>query len=196
MMGDSSLLSNEELAEKTKASTWKWLESTEKLQIESYGNDLRNVSGEDQDRALINNHAGLVWELTEAMDETSAKPWSAETGRINREKYLGELVDAAHFLANLILIGDFTEEEFWEAYRAKQERNRARMARPQGYKASENRCDGCKRELDRPGAYSLVSQELQHVTVNGQGVEKIKYVIKCRCDHKTTLVLSLEEKLP
>lgn len=174
--------------------TWEWLKSTEKLQLESYGNDLRAVSGAEQDRKLLDNHAGIIWELTEAMDETSAKPWSSETGVINREKYLGELVDVGHFLANLILIGDFTEEEYWTAYRGKQDRNRARMAKAGGYHARENRCPNCRRELDAPGAYEWLTQEYIQPE---DATEFMKNELKCSaCQHKFVLQLPVGQLPP
>ncbi|QEM41591.1 MazG-like nucleotide pyrophosphohydrolase [Gordonia phage Forza] len=136
---------------------WKWLDSTEELQLNAFGNDFRSLTDEARDNALVFNAYALIDEIGEALDETSWKPWDKKnTGIVNQEAFLGELVDAAHFLANLLLIGGLTEREFWEAYRAKQERNRVRQLG--GYDSIQNKCPSCKRELDKPDAYSMIGQ--------------------------------------
>lgn len=64
-------------------------------------------------------------ELHEALNEVSWKPW-AKDEFIHVEAFLGELVDAWHFLMNLILTVA-TADEFAEAYFAKVKVNKRRQ---------------------------------------------------------------------
>lgn len=65
----------------------------------------------------------LVAELMEAMDEVAWKPWSSDKTKFNREAFIKELVDAQHFLVNLGIAADVTDEEFWAAFVAKNDVN-------------------------------------------------------------------------
>ena len=170
--------------------TWKWLESTEQLQIEAYGNDLRSLTGADRDVALMTHAYALNDEIGEALDETSWKPWDKKNvGVINKEAFKGELVDALHFFANLCVLGEISEEELWEAYREKQERNRARQAAKGGYDSKKNRCPNCRRELDKKGAYCV--RRTRAVGL------KSHFELECvSCDHRFTLILDEETELP
>jgi len=133
--------------------TWRWLESTRRLQEEAYGVDydlLAKHGPEFADRVIWNALA-LEDELHEFLNEVRWKPWAVDRGGVARERAVGELVDAAHFLANLATFLGVDDEE-WEArYREKQARNAARQAAPGGYTGAD-KCPWCKRELDAAGA--------------------------------------------
>lgn len=173
---------------------WSWIESTEQLQIDYFGNDLRAKEGDELDKHILYNVTAALDELHEALAENpSWKPWSTETGVLNREAFKGELVDVMHFIANLIILGKIEEDEFWEAYRAKQQRNRDRMSKSGGYQASKNKCPRCKRELDKPGAYTHKGQ----IYLQDGTDHKIKHALLCHgCTTVFELVLNVGESLP
>lgn len=127
--------------------TWKWLASTRQLQEEYFG---RNFTSEDPDEfadAIVMNHTALVVELTEFMQEVGWKDWATPRGWVNRDAAVGELVDAAHFLANLLVRLNVTDEEWSERYRAKQEVNRQRQ-RSGTYDGVSGKCWNCDRSYD------------------------------------------------
>lgn len=66
-------------------------------------------------------------ELAEASREFSWKSWARDVPFYRRDRILAELVDVAHFIANMLVAMGVTDEEWEEAYRAKQEENRRRQ---------------------------------------------------------------------
>jgi hypothetical protein len=106
-----------------------WLESTRILQTHSYGADPAKLVGEAQVEYVRWNMLALIKELMESLDECSWKPWSvSEKGLKNRDAFVDELVDVAHFLANLLVAANCSDEEFHQRYTIKQQVNRERMA--------------------------------------------------------------------
>lgn len=95
---------------------------------------------------MTSNYAALTVELAEFMQEVGWKDWSSPRGWVNRRQAVGELVDAGHFLANLLCALDVTDAEWEEAYRAKQEVNRQRQR--DGYDSSATKCPVCRRSYD------------------------------------------------
>lgn len=181
---------------------WEWIKTTEQLQIDAYGNDLRNASGSDRDQHIRDNVLAATDELHEVLGETSWKPWSTETGVVNKENFKGEIVDVLHFVGNLIILANITEEELWEAYREKQNRNRQRMSKAGGYQASKNKCPNCSRELDRAGAYTALSQRYVEAPImkSGQAIDVDRYTewrLQCRhCSNEFLYCVNVGESLP
>lgn len=133
---------------------WKWLESTRDLQRVAYGKDPGSLEGNERGEYWTSMMFALNDEVSEFGKEVHWKPWSKNRGDIiDRSAAIGELVDAQHFIANLLLSIGATEDEFWEAYREKQARNRARQATAGGYDSKKSKCPNCGRELDKQGAY-------------------------------------------
>lgn len=87
-------------------------------------------------------------ELHEALDEIGWKPW-ATSQHFNRDAYVSELVDAWHFLMNLLLVADVSGDEFMLKYRAKLEKNRKRQV--DGYDGVSSKCPSCRRDFDDDG---------------------------------------------
>jgi len=127
---------------------WRWLESTRRLQEDVFGQDLSPSDPDDFADAIMENHTALVVELGEFMNEVGWKTWSTPRGWVRRDAAVGELVDAAHFLANLLVRLSVTDDEWEERYRRKQEINRQRQTN--GYDA-RRKCPGCHRAYDDPG---------------------------------------------
>lgn len=66
-------------------------------------------------------------ELAEASREFSWKSWARDMPFNNRERILPELVDVAHFVANMLTAMGVDDEEWESAYREKQQINRQRQ---------------------------------------------------------------------
>lgn len=123
------------------------------------------MQGEERGWYATWNHTALVKELGEALDEIAWKPWSVDKDTFNRKQYLAELVDAFHFLMNMVLVAAgaaYTNEttaaeiasEFFEEYLKKSEINMERF-KSGTYDAKATKCPDCgraiedgKRELD------------------------------------------------
>lgn len=110
--------------------TWQWLASTTELQTEDYGYDyeaLRSDAGAMA--AYIDwNMTAAVQELAEARVEFSWKPWAKDNPFVNRDRILGEVVDAHHFTGNILSALGVTDAEYEAVYQAKQAKNRRRQS--------------------------------------------------------------------
>lgn len=129
--------------------TWNWLASTRALQQEYFKRDFPIRDPDELADYVIENYTALSVELGEFMQEVGWKTWSAPRGWVNRRTAVGELVDAAHFLANLLCALDVTDNEWEELYRLKQEVNRQRQR--EGYDSSTTKCPVCRRSYDDVG---------------------------------------------
>ena len=128
---------------------WHWLAETRKLQIEAFGKDPAQLRGDELADFVIWNHTALVDEMSEFLGEVRWKPWAkGDRGLADRHKAIGELIDAAHFLANLAVAMGATDDEWEQRYEAKMEINRQRQR--DGYD-NKNKCPVCRRALDDPG---------------------------------------------
>lgn len=155
-------------------SNWNWLASTRALQKEAYGRDFDKPLDPDEFAdAIVMQFAALIVELSEFMQEVGWKDWTTPRGWVNRDQAVGELVDVAHFLANILCRLDVTDEEWERRYRAKQEVNRKRQAQPGGYDGVSDKCPSCRRshwdvEYDRKTGICYQCQTLRsesHVDV-------------------------------
>jgi len=108
---------------------WRWLASTKRLQRVSYGWDW-DALGDDVKlvaASLKDNVFAALIELGEASREFHWKPWSHDAPWVHRDKLIGELVDVAHFIGNMLVALRVTDEEWEAAYQEKQEVNRQRQ---------------------------------------------------------------------
>lgn len=121
---------------------WRWLESTRALQREAYGLDPDEYHDwpEGQASAVKENVLALIVEATELLNEVKWKYWSHEEAWVRRDRVLKEAVDIGHFLGNILSAVGVTDQEYEEAYQAKQEENRERQRRKYvSEQAKENR---------------------------------------------------------
>lgn len=131
---------------------WGWLNSTRRLQEEVYGFDYAKLTDAALGDYVTWNVVATENELHEFLDEVQWKPWAKNRGHVeDREAAVEELVDAAHFLANLAVGLGVTDEEWQVAYRKKQVKNANRQSAKGGY-GREQKCPNCKRALDAPNA--------------------------------------------
>lgn len=129
-----------------------WLEGTKELQEKAYGHELPKTEIPDiVDWAKINHIAALA-ELQEALDEVSWKPW-ASAEFVNRESYIGELVDALHFIANMLVGVGCTDQELSVQYAEKMHRNYERMKK--GYDGVSDKCSVCRRDFGDLKAHGI-----------------------------------------
>lgn len=115
------------------------------LQVNSFGADPKDLDDDQKLEWIRWNVLALQDELHEALAETGWKPW-AKSKHVNRDAYVSELVDAFHFLMNLMLVVDCDADEFLAKYFEKRGINAARQAA--GYDGVTGKCLGCKRALD------------------------------------------------
>jgi dimeric dUTPase (all-alpha-NTP-PPase superfamily) len=115
------------------------------LQVNSFGSDPKNLTDEQKLEWIRWNMLALMDELHEALAETGWKPW-AKSKHVNRDAFVSELVDAFHFLMNMMLAVDCNADEFLAKYFEKRGINAARQAA--GYDGVTGKCPDCKRALD------------------------------------------------
>jgi dimeric dUTPase (all-alpha-NTP-PPase superfamily) len=125
--------------------TWNWLASTKVLQEAVFGQTFPKEGDELADYVTWNATA-LLTEVGEALNELGWKNWASPRGWVNREQFVGELVDVAHFLANMAVAVGVTDAEWQRRYVAKQEVNRQRQR--DGYDGVSGKCPGCRRSYD------------------------------------------------
>ncbi len=123
----------------------KMVRAQEALQVEAYGGSPADLSPEEKIQFLKDMVFALEDELHELMDEVGWKPW-ATSRHINYEAAKGELVDAWHFLMNLMLVLGMSPQELEARYMAKRAKNAQRQV--DGYDGVEGKCPKCKRALD------------------------------------------------
>ena len=108
---------------------WQWLESTRALQRDAFGldpdRDVRDVAA--QAIRVKDNVLAAIVELVEMLNEVKWKYWSHEEPWVRRGRVLKEAVDVNHFVANALVAVGVTDEEYKEAYQAKQAENRQRQ---------------------------------------------------------------------
>ena len=116
------------------------------LEMKPVGRDPGDIEDPEEKIDFIVYHkTALEAELQEALDEVGWKPW-ATSRHINRDAFLGELVDAFHFWMNLCLVVNASADEIGALYVAKRNKNIARQQA--GYDGVSDKCGGCGRALD------------------------------------------------
>ncbi len=115
---------------------WKWLASTMALQTAAYGVEYPRPAS-DIPQSIIENVTSMVAELGEFLQEVGWKPWASDREWVNRDRAAEELVDVAHFLANICCVLGIDDEEWNSRYQAKQFRNLVRQL--EGYAGDRHR---------------------------------------------------------
>lgn len=130
------------------------------LQVTSFKKDPLTLEGEERIEFIRWNFIALVDELGEMMDEVGWKPW-ATSRHVNEVAATGELVDAWHFLMNLIMAvaprgetPDLVAKRFVEGYVRKRLKNAQRQV--EGYDGVSGKCRACKRDLEEAGIQEVV----------------------------------------
>lgn len=124
------------------------------LQVRSFGADPMTMSDEERVDYIRWNVLALTDELHEFLGEVGWKPW-ATSRHVNAEAALSELVDAWHFMMNLLLaLGEplaasheaTLARDFANRYFEKREVNARRQA--EGYDGVTGKCGRCRRDLE------------------------------------------------
>lgn len=128
------------------------------LHLQKVGRSLDppTMRGEERGWYATWNHTALILELSEALNEIAWKTWSVDKDKFNRDQYVQELVDAWHFLMNLLLLaGDAISDEsnaesladeFYRRYIDKSAVNMERF-RSGKYNSRATKCPDCGREV-------------------------------------------------
>jgi dimeric dUTPase (all-alpha-NTP-PPase superfamily) len=115
------------------------------LQERFYGQRMEDLTGEERIQKFKEMYIALVDELHEALGEMGWKAWA--TSKHFREPAVqGELIDAWHFFMNLLLLAHVDPEQLFQAYMAKNAKNKQRQI--DGYDGVTTKCQGCGRALD------------------------------------------------
>jgi len=120
-----------------------WLTSTHELQVKSFGQVPEELKGDELKHWFQMNVLAATDELHEFLNEVPWKMWATNL-EINRDAAIGEIVDAMHFVGNLLATLSCTGEELTLRYREKQMRNAKRML--EGYTGLD-KCPHCHRDL-------------------------------------------------
>jgi hypothetical protein len=107
---------------------WQWLASTLKLQTETYRYDYAGFDTAELANYIDWNLVAAGQELAEVREEISWKPWATDPPFVNEDRVLKEVVDALHFLGNILTAIGVTDAQFARYYQVKQEINRRRAA--------------------------------------------------------------------
>ena len=128
------------------------------LQTKTFNFDFESMSTQERVNYIKENVLALTDELHELLAETSWKPW-AKSEFLNEDKAFSELVDAWHFMMNIMLAistavddGDLADM-LTEAYFKKRMINVQRQE--DGYDGRSTKCPTCKRALDDPSAVTV-----------------------------------------
>lgn len=122
------------------------LEEQRELQLK-FGVNFNTMTMDERIQFIKDMMLALADEIHEALGEVSWKPWQTGRQYVNYDAYNGELIDAFHFLMNLVLAGNLTGEDVVRMYREKREINARRQR--DGYDG-QNKCPICTRALDDP----------------------------------------------
>lgn len=138
-----------------------WLNLQRALQQVAFDRDPTQMPEDEKPEFLLWNAFAASDELHEAMQEVGWKPW-ATSRHLNRAAFIGEIVDALHFIGNMLLTCCQTRpavadpdgvvydlkalaDEIWAAYEAKVAKNIERQQK--GYDGLKDKCRICRREL-------------------------------------------------
>lgn len=141
------------------------------LQVESFGQNFQRMDTGARIAYIKEMKLALEAELQEALNETTWKPWTKRSAAINVTAYVGELVDALHFLMNMFLvIGEdptHLAKRVFETYLVKHGINADRQA--SGYDGTD-KCSRCGRAYDDPAVECLRYPEVVGVLGDGEEV--------------------------
>lgn len=135
----------------------------EELQRESFGFDFgKSMSDEERVDYIRVNVLALTDELHEALGEVGWKPW-ATSRHINTNAYFGELIDALHFLMNLLLATGLEVDDLAEQLSERYFHKRAINARRQadGYDGISGKCPGCGRDINETSLEERLVYDVQ-----------------------------------
>jgi hypothetical protein len=107
-----------EVAEEAVADQWRWLRGVKELQEGTFGHDFAAMSRDVGAQAAFltwNAFAAFV-EVAESQVEFSWAPWAADRPYVNRERVRDEVIDALHFLGNMLVAVGVDDEELATAY--------------------------------------------------------------------------------
>jgi dimeric dUTPase (all-alpha-NTP-PPase superfamily) len=130
------------------------------------GRDLTEFDDEERIEAIRINVLACTSELHEALDETGWKTW-ASSNHINHKAFYGEIVDAWHFLMNLMLHTGMSAEDLYVGYIEKNARNQKRQ--DEGYDGVSTKCPECKRAFDDVGQARVALGPRHVIVCNGCG---------------------------
>jgi hypothetical protein len=123
------------------------------LQERTYGFNFIDMKQAEWIQYIRDQHQALGMELSEVLDEVDWKPWTTnERPPINRDAFVGELIDVIHFWLNMLfpvcakMTPTEIADEVFTRFAMKNRVNAERQAN--GYDGVSTKCGGCGRALD------------------------------------------------
>lgn len=132
------------------------LDLQRQLQARINGYDVDDQTQTQRINNISLNVLALTDELHELLKETGWKPW-ATSRHINRMEAQQELVDAWHFMMNLMLHLDMSAEDLWMGYHQKHKVNF--MRQEEGYDGVSGKCPACRRDVSEIPLKEIHSKE-------------------------------------
>lgn len=142
-----------------------WLTIMEMLQEVAYGSYYDQMDPDTKGDSMMMNLNAAHDEISEMGGEMGWKPWVSPRGWVNRDAAIMEVVDALHFIGNLLKHCNATGAELTAAFRKKVLKNLQRQI--EGYDGVTDKCGHCKRDLSEiKGEAKLWIHEI--VTLDGR----------------------------
>lgn len=144
------------------------------LQRDAYGFDFEKLTTAERIQYVRDQHQAIIVELCEALDEVSWKPWTTGKPVINRDAFVGELVDVLHFWLNMVIAvsGSSTyvevADEIFTRFALKNRVNAQRQV--DGYDGVSTKCGICKRALDDPAVQCWRRGDQGHCEITNSDV--------------------------
>lgn len=114
------------------------------LQRDAFNSDMHKYTPEKRVDSIKWNVLAAQTELAEVLGEVCWKPWATyDVGDVfkDRDKYVEELVDVLHFIANLLILARVNDTELSRRFIEKQAVNAARQQTDGGYKGDGQKWD-------------------------------------------------------
>lgn len=114
------------------------------LQRDAFNSDMHKYTPEKRVDSIKWNVLAAQTELAEVLGEVCWKPWATyDVGEVfkDRDKYVEELVDVLHFIANLLILAGVDDAELSRRFIEKQAVNAARQQTDGGYKGDGQKWD-------------------------------------------------------
>jgi hypothetical protein len=127
------------------------------LQRDAFGADMYKYTPEERVESIKWNVLAAQAELAEVLGEVCWKPWATyDEGVVfkDRDKYVEELVDALHFIANLLILARVNDTELSRRFAEKQAVNAARQQTAGGYKGDGAAWDADHRVIGRGDSHA------------------------------------------
>lgn len=126
------------------------------LQRHINGYDIEDQTTAQRIENIKLNVLAATAELHECLAEMSWKPWAKGEPRINHSAAAVEVIDAFHFMLNIMLHLGMTSDTIYDVYMNKNQVNHRRQ--DEGYDGVSSKCRRCQRDLEDGNLNEVIVQ--------------------------------------